>query len=162
MERASTAGAALSDMMVILGSASGGMSLTDLAGVLPGMEKTPDRTYRMEMDLASIRLERAASDTPAPPWDRITDVHRPGIVSHSLWSDTSHRYVAETLGRREDGAYLQLMDSAAGLLVAALLKSFVLDDDELNQTDGHERCAVGECQIASVVALARYLNRELT
>lgn len=161
MKRASTAGVALADMMAILGSASG-MSLTDLAGVLPGMDKIPDRTYRMEIDLAFIRLERAASDTPAPPWERITDTHAPGLTSHSLWSDTSHRYVAETLGRREDGAYLQLMDSAAGLLVAALLKSFIADDRELNQTDGHERCTVGACQIASVVAVARYLNREPT
>jgi hypothetical protein len=122
------------------------------------MAKPEGVTYEREVTSAVDRLTGALDAASAAPWEAVADTHSPGRVWHSLWSEGDGKYVAETMGEPGDARYLQIVDPFTGLLVAALLRSFLIEVGDLNQVGGHEKCRIGACNIASLLAVSRYIN----
>jgi hypothetical protein len=69
--------------------------------------------------------ERAARATPGP-WQGVVDDHGHGRVESSVWADSIHRYVAESItsGERHqaDAAWIALMSPDRAAPLAALFR----------------------------------------
>lgn len=114
-------------------------------------------SYTGEVSAAVERLRRASGSATAAPWESVQDYHRGGVEEGSLWSKGAGAYVGELIINPADGAYIERVDPLFGALTAELMAAFL--EADLAES-GHERCPIGECQISSVVAVARYLNRD--
>lgn len=115
-------------------------------------------TYTEEIRTAVARLQGVAAGASSPPWEAFASSEHPEDSEDGVWSERDETHVCELMQNPGDAVYIGLMDPICGLFVAELLSSFL--ETDLDQEAGHESCPIGECQIASVVALARYINRE--
>lgn len=119
-------------------------------------------TYIQEVDRAIARLRRRAREADPPPWEGTLDRHRGGVHQLGAWSEKSEGYVAEAVSGRDTLAYLCLMDPRVGEAVADLMVALRADlERDLDVEDGHDACPPEECSAASLVVLARRLNRDL-